>query len=215
MSTEPPKTDDPRPLPVAPEASRPSTEKGGVSPWQIFVPVIVLGLGVFAMRAIINSKPEPQGRERSPRVAVVETITVQPQEVHLSVDSQGTVRPRVQTRLTAEVSGRVEAVSPNFRPGGFISQGEVLVRLDPTDYEAAVADANANLAQARFALAQEEALAEQALADWEELGRGEASDLALRKPQMEQARSATQSAEAALVRAQRNRERTQMRAPYS
>jgi len=221
MSTTPPAQAVDAPRTVSPGSERPpapsspaSAQRRALSPWQIILPFAILLFGSLAVYAIVNSKPAPEGAEPPPRVAVVEAITVQPEKVRLSVESQGTVRPRVQTRLTAEVGGRVESVSPNFRPGGFIRQGEALVRLDPTDYEAAVANAKANLAQARFNLAQEEALAEQAAADWEDLGRGEATDLALRKPQLEQARSAIQSAEAALTRAERDLERTEVRAPY-
>ncbi|MGE9296790.1 MAG: efflux RND transporter periplasmic adaptor subunit [Puniceicoccales bacterium] len=218
MSTTPKTTESAPPSGVSEDAPAPvapsQMKKRGISPWQIILPFIVLGLGFAAMAYIINTKPEPKSTEPPKRVALVEVLAVEPQNIRLSVQSQGTVRPRVETRLTAEVAGRVEEISPNFRPGGFIKKGEMLVRIDPTDYEAAVATAQANLAQAKFNLEQEKALSEQAAADWKDLGRGDPSDLALRKPQMEQANSAIQSAEAALLRAQRDLERTEMRAPY-
>ena len=128
--------------------------------------------------------------------------------------TQGTVQASRQTALTAEVSGRILALSPNFRPGGFVEKGEVLVTVDPSDYEANLAQAEANLAQARVNLAQEQALAEQAELDWKELGRGEPTDLALNIPQVERAKAAILSAQAAVERAGRDLERTKIRAPY-
>lgn len=195
-----------------PEA--PSQQQRGVSPWQIILPfVILLGAGFFGW-VIVHSKPAPEEHTPPPRVVAVETVTVQPQTVNLGVESQGVVRARTRTQLTPEVSGRIDAVSPNFRDGAIIKKGEMLIRIDAVDYEAALANAQANLAQAKFNLAQEQALSEQALADWEDLGRGEPSDLALRKPQLEQAQAMIDSAESAVTRAQRDLERTELRAPY-
>jgi len=195
-------------------AHAPSQRKSKITPWKIILPIIVLAIVVGLGQIIINSKPQPEKKTPPPRIVAVETLAVQPQSAPLSVSSQGTVRPRVETNLTAEVAGRIDSVSPNFRDGGFIRKGEVLIQIDPVDYEAALANAKAQLAQARFNLAQEKALSEQAAADWEDLGRGDASELALRKPQLEQAQAAIESAEAGVTRAQRNLERTELRAPY-
>ncbi|GHC02509.1 efflux RND transporter periplasmic adaptor subunit [Cerasicoccus arenae] len=192
--------------------SQPSAQP--ITPIKIILPVLILAGAAMLGYFIINSKPEPEKKTPPKREFAVEVISVQPQSVRLSVTSQGTVRPRVQTKLTAEVAGRVELVSSNFREGGFIRQGEALIQIDPVDYEAAVANAQANLAQAKFNLAQEQALAEQATSDWKDLGRGDASDLALRKPQLEQAEAMITSAEAALKRAQHNLKRTTLLAPY-
>lgn len=192
----------------------PTQHKQGVTPWKIVLPPVLIILAVIVGKVIVESKPEPKTVEAKPRVVAVETVSVQPETVRLSVESQGAVRPRVETTLTAEVAGRVESVSSNFREGGFIKKGEVLIRIDPIEYEAALANAKANLAQAKFNLAQEEALSEQAAADWEDLGRGEPTELALRKPQLDQAKSMIESAEAGVIRAERNLERTELRAPY-
>jgi RND family efflux transporter MFP subunit len=90
----------------------------------------------------------------------------------------------------------------------------MLFRIDPSDYEAAVAARAADLATAELSLAQEQALAEQAAADWEAMGEGEASGLTLRKPQLAQAQALIASAKAALKRAKRDLDRTEIRAPY-
>lgn len=198
---------------VAAEGS-PTQHKHGVTPWKIILPIVIVAMAYGVGWLIVNSKPEPEKKTPPPRVVAVETVDVSPETIRLSVHSQGTVQPRVETNLTAEVAGRIEEVSRNFREGGFIKKGEMLIQIDPVDYEAALADAKANLAQAKFNLAQEQALSEQAAADWEDLGRGEPTDLALRKPQLEQAKAAIESAEAAVTRAQRNLERTEVRAPY-
>lgn len=165
--------------------------------------------------ALIFLKPTaPEVTPQRP-VPTVEIIQVQPQSIQLMVRSQGTVMPRTETALSVEVSGRILEIADNFRAGGHIEAGEVLLRIDPADYQAAVAARTADLASARLTLAQEEALAEQAVADWEALGEGTPSALTLRKPQLALARARIDSAEAILRQAQRDLARTEVRAPYT
>lgn len=179
-----------------------------------FAPLIILAGASLIVALLLLLKPKP--REVTPvRVPTkIEVLTAEPETIRLKVRSQGTVLPKIESELAAEVSGRVIEMAPNFHAGGSISTGDVLFRIDPADYEAAVAARAADLATAKLTLAQEEALAEQAAADWAALGEGDASDLTLRKPQLAQAKALIASAEAALKRAERDLERTEIKAPY-
>ena len=80
----------------------------------------------------------------------------------LSVESQGTVEPRTSSLLTSEVSGRVLKVSPQFVVGGVFKAGDVLLELDPTDYQVALKRAEANLLSMNAQLTFEQARATQA-----------------------------------------------------
>ena len=99
--------------------------------------------------------------------------------------------------------------------GGFFEAGDVLLRIDPYDYQQAVITGRSQLAQAELRLAQEEAEAEVARREWQDLGRGDASRLTLRQPQMEDARASVAAAKAALDRATRDLERADITAPYA
>jgi len=90
----------------------------------------------------------------------------------------------------------------------------LLLRIDPSDYNTVLASANAELAEVRYNLVLEEAEAKQAREEWELLGEGNPSPLALRVPQLERAKAAISSAKAKVSQAQRNLERTKVRAPY-
>ena len=110
-------------------------------------------------------------------------------------------------------------VAPAFVSGGFFRRGDVLLRIDPRNYESAVKRARANVARASTQLETERGLAGYAEADWERLrrldpARGPGTDLALRKPQLRQAVAELQSAEADLEKAQGDLDRTVIRAPY-
>ncbi len=114
----------------------------------------------------------------------------------------------------AQVAGRVEWVSPQFADGGLFRRGATLLRLEDADQKLAVSRAEAELARARTALELQEAEAEQARRDWEELGRGEPTSLTLRLPQLAQARAELEGAEAGLEQARLNLARTRIAAPY-
>ena len=179
------------------------------------IALAVLGGGVFAAMLLVTNARKAQ-QEDIPRALLgVEVITVEKGEHTVTIVSQGVVESRRETRLAAEVGGRVKEISPNLKRGGSVAEGEVLVTLEDADYRASLARAEAALADAKLALIQEEARAEQALRDWEKLGRGEASPLVLREPQLSSIRARVESAEAEIERATRDVERTVVRAPFA
>jgi RND family efflux transporter MFP subunit len=131
------------------------------------------------------------------------------------VTSQGTVKPRTETTLVSEVSGKVVSVSEHFIAGGFFRKGDVLLQIDPSDYRTAVKRVQANLASREARLSEEVARSEQALKDWNNLNRkGQPSDLVLRKPQLADARANVQAAEADVQKAERDLQRTNITVPY-
>lgn len=181
---------------------------------QIALPLVIIAAGAGVAMGLAGLRGEPEVKPPEVILPLVEVIEAQPEDVVLEVHAQGTVLPRSQTVLIAEVSGRVEWVSPALVSGGFFETDEELVRLDPVDYRVAVEDARGRLAQAELRLAQEEADAEVARADWERLGLGEPDDLVLRKPQLADARAGLAAAKAMLRKAEIDIERCSIRAPY-
>lgn len=181
---------------------------------KVLLPLFVLLSAMFGTALLVLFQPEAEEVAVERPITSVEVITAQPEPVQLKVRSQGTVLPQTEVDLFAEVSGTIIEVAPSFRTGAEFRKGQILLQIDPVDYEAVVAARKADLATARLSLSQEEALAQQASQDWEALGQGEASELTLRKPQLKQAQAAVSSAEAQLAQAERNLERTQIRAPF-
>ena len=146
----------------------------------------------------------------------VEASVLARNDYRVVLRSQGVVQPHNQTSLTPRVNGRVITISPKFESGSFFSKGDVLLELDSTDFVAACTAAEARLARAEAALAQEEARAKQALLDWNDLGYTDPpTDLVLRKPQLKEARANVKAATAELSDANRNLERTKVLAPYA
>jgi len=169
--------------------------------------------GILKIAKLARKEPEIAPLDR--RLPSIEAIEVSAQSAQLVIESQGTVQPRIQTALIAEVSGRVTSVDPALYAGGSFREGQVLATIDDTDYIALLASSKSQYAEAKLAYQQELALSAQASVDWDALQLGSApNDLALRKPQLERARTLLEAAEANLAVAETNLERTRIRAPY-
>ena len=180
------------------------------------LPAVILAALATVGLAILRNPPTLQegGAPGGPRL-LVETLRIVPTDYPMRIQSYGTVAPRTQSLLVAQVRGQIQSIAPSFRPGGFFAKGDVLLNIDPRDYDADVKIAEAALMDAVQAEAQEAARAEQALTDWRRLGGGEPpSDLVLRRPQLQAAKARVASAQAALTKARLDLERTALRAPY-
>ena len=176
--------------------------------------VVVLLIGFVLMKYLTDHGPEAD-KELPPRIIpVVNVMKVAASTEQYLIHTQGRVDAVMRTQAASEVMGRVVMVSPKFKAGGKFSHDEIMLEIDGADYVSAHAAAVSSLAEAKLMLVQEEARAEQAGRDWQKLGRGEPSDLVLRKPQIESAEARILAAQAAVEKAARDLERTKLRAPY-
>ncbi|MBU2887178.1 efflux RND transporter periplasmic adaptor subunit [Gilvimarinus agarilyticus] len=190
--------------------------KDGLTPTKIIIPVAIVLLVAVIIVVLVNSKPTPGTRPQSdgPKISV-ETLPVHKSDIAPEVLSYGLVEPRTQTRLVSQVGGRVERISESFTDGSFFQKGDLLLQIEPTDYEIELSIAKATLAEAEQALAEEVARSEQARVDWDQLGGNVAArPLVLREPYMRAAEARVASSQALLKQAEVNLERTSIRAPY-
>lgn len=183
--------------------------------FRAILPLAILGACGYAGWWFIVNRPETPTMEAPPTLVRVEGTRLKREPHPVRVRSQGTVQPRTRSMLLPEVPAKIIEVSPSFRPGGFFKKGEVLLKLDPVDYETALVVARATLAQAEVVLAEESAKSAQARENWRTLGKvGEPGSLALRLPQLAKAEADVEAAKAQIALAERNLDRTTIRAPY-
>ena len=181
---------------------------------KLLLPILVLAAGVALAAAIIKARPKVERQPAAAPAPLVRVVEVRLGAEYLNVRGQGTVEPRSEATLVAQVGGRIERASRRFAEGAFFSRGDTLLWIEDADYRLAVAQAEAAVAQARVGLEREEAEAELAVREWGELGEGEASPLTRREPQLAQARAGLAAAEATLEQTLLNLSRTRVRAPY-
>lgn len=182
---------------------------------QIILPIGILAAGLLGAFVLVVSKPDVETRPAEKHLPVVQVQTMQKQAYEVMIKSQGNVVPRTESALVAQVSGRVVGVAPSFVTGGFFEKGDVLVTIDRRDYELAVTQAKAQVAQAELRLKLEQQEAEVARKEWQRLGKGEAPALVAREPQVAEAAAALAAARARLEQAELDLERTLIRAPYA
>lgn len=185
--------------------------------FKFILPLVLIVGSVFVVIGLVTWQKSqiPDRKADTEKAVLVDTIEAEVVSLNFTVSSQGTVRPRTETTLVSEVSGKIVSVAPEFVAGGFFHQGEVLLQIDPSDYEAGLKRAEAALASRKAKLADETARSEQALKDWVNMGKqGQPSDLGLRKPQLADAKANVSAAEADVQKARRDLERTRITVPY-
>lgn len=177
----------------------------------LFIPILMGAGALLALLVALGPKPEAQEIETVLPEVRAATVRVGPQRVTVRAD--GTVRPSRRTTVSAEVAGQVVWSAPGLRDGARVEEGAALFRIESLAYEQAVELARSQVAQARLALQSEEGLARLAEEEW--TGEGTEPDpLALRVPQLAAARAGVAAAEASLRRAERELEKTEVRAPH-
>ena len=181
---------------------------------KIVAPIGILTFGLVGAAALIATRSSVATETTKAPPPVVRVLDVRTESLQLSVPAQGTVSPRTESDLISQVRGQVIMVSPQFANGGFFKKDDVLVHIDPRDYELALATANVEVAQAQVRFAQEREESEVAHAEWSKIGTGDPSDLVLRKPQLAVARASLDAARARYQMAKLNLERTEIRAAF-
>ena len=186
--------------------------QGNVLRWAF--PFVALALGVagfVAINAIAKESDKKQVIDTRPTVQV-EAVSANNHQV--IINSYGEVQPLENTQLSAQVSGEVVSWHPSFVAGGVVGRGEILFTIEKDNYEAAVLQAEAELARAQAMLIEEQAQAKVAEDEAKRFPNKARTDLFLRKPQVLSAQASVKSAQAALKRAQRDLDNCEVSAPY-
>lgn len=144
-----------------------------------------------------------------------------------TVTASGKIEPKRKVDISADVPGRVVELA--VEEGQMVAAGDLLLRIDPTQYEAAVRRAEAAVSQAQAQASQARASllraqtdlrrAEQLTRDEDLIPRqqleGARSDVAVAQASYEAARHAINQSQAALVEARDQLAKTTIRAPMA
>lgn len=181
----------------------------------------ILGGGIAAFVMLTASKPQLKRTEPPAPVPTVLVVRVQTGRQSISVVGEGTVQPLREIQLVPQVGGKLVFVSPDMVDGGTFRKGEVLVRIDPVDYQLAVTLAQARVkdAESKLKVAEEEAAASRE--EWrllytgtEDAGR-EPPALVAKEPQLAAAKALLDGERAELQKARLSLARTELNAPFN
>ncbi|WP_333002261.1 efflux RND transporter periplasmic adaptor subunit [Vibrio coralliilyticus] len=183
-------------------------------PLRWLLPVVILGGAYGGYAAIASSAAESTETKPEKKPLTVTVASVKSSDHKVLITSHGELLPVEVTQVSAQVSGEVTSWHPNFVAGGVVKRGETLFSIESDNYQAAVLQAEANLASAQASLIEEKAKAEVAKRQAKNLPAKQVTDLYLRKPQVLSAMAQVKSAQAGLKRAKRDLENCKIVAPY-
>ena len=136
---------------------------------KIILPIIVLAVGIIAMRILILNRPVPQRQTRANPGALVKVIKAEKQDRQINILGNGTVQPEQEVTITLQVNGVINKVAPGFTAGAFFRKGELLFAVESIDYELAVERAKATLIRAENEITIIESKAVVARQEWDRL----------------------------------------------
>jgi len=180
--------------------------------------VMIIG-SAMAISIIFSTEPKAQKDGATKKTPMLVEVINADWGNHVPViRTYGVVKPSKTIQLKPRVGGEVVAVSPQFVPGNLVSQGQWLIKLDPTDFEIALERARSELTKAESAYAIEQGEQIRAQKAFDLVSKTIASDnkaLILRQPQLKQAEAEVKTAQAVVRQAEIELERTVIAMPFS
>lgn len=186
-----------------------------IKPMKGIIPLLaIIALIAASLAWLDHNKPTPTPKSFSPKKTKVFFHKSRPSDTRLYAYSQGEATPKHQLQLKNQVEGKIVYVSPSLITGGAFTKGQLLIEIDPSDYELAVINKRANVAQAEQQLLKAQAQSAIAIDELDTLGRSQANALAKGLPQLAHARAVLASAKAQLASAELQLARTRISAPF-
>lgn len=183
---------------------------------------LIIGISIFGVKYFLSSRPMPKISKPVKTIPSVTVKDIKPSEHRVSISAYGNVKIKNAVEIKSQVSGIVTYVSGKLDLGEFVKAGNILVKIDKTDYEIALEKKLSALIQAQSNLTLEKGKQLVAKKEWKIMQkRGgdniseEQKALALRVPQLMSARAAVKQAEADVRKARLDLKRTVIRSPFN
>lgn len=190
--------------------------------WKVFtrfvIPVAIVAAAAVGGRLIFALAPSSAEAELEAQALPVEVFNAQPQRASATISANGLVVPAKEIVVSPEVAGRIVFVSEALIPGGRLTKGDVIARIDARDYSLALQQERSRVTAAELDLQTELGRQRTAKREWQLLGSGDEGDdaaLALRRPHLVSRRAGLEAARSGLQRAQLNLARTTIRVPWN
>jgi multidrug efflux pump subunit AcrA (membrane-fusion protein) len=110
--------------------------------------IVVLVVSLVMAVLLVTLRPEAERQVPMDTGRLVEVMPVKAEKVSLYVEAYGTVRPREELSLVAEVRGQIVDIHPSLEEGSFISKATTLIKIDPRTYQLEVDRSQVQVKQA-------------------------------------------------------------------
>lgn len=183
------------------------------------VTLVFIGIGALVFVILTATKPKLERTQPPAPKPMVRVTKVKTRPQVVVVKGEGIVKPVREIQLVPQVNGKVVYVSRALVDGGEFKNGDLLMRIDPLDYQLAVTLAQAQVkdSESKLKVAEEEAAASRE--EWQLLYKEDAKNnqipaLVAKEPQLAAARAKLAADRADLQKARLNLERTELKAPF-
>ena len=129
------------------------TVSSGRKPWKRLLIVPPLLLGIAALVVAVQQRAAPVKKPVAELASKVRIIEVPSATLIPRALGFGTVQPGRVWEAVSQVAGKIIEIHPRLKKGSILPEGTVLLRIDPTDYQLAVAriEAEIRASEARIA----------------------------------------------------------------
>lgn len=185
----------------------------------LFGIAVAFGAAVVSF-TLLKTAPQTVPADKKQAAKIVQVMMLEPDDERIVVSAWGTVIPAREVTIRPQVSGRVISQNEALVPGGHLTKGDEIVRIDPSDYEFALTEKRAELVEAEYENDVEKGRQLVARREFDQL-RDElpVADmnpaLALREPQLRRAEAMIAKAQNAIDRAKLDLDRTVLNAPFN
>ena len=198
----------------------PTRRRRWIGPLQIAVVLALVVVAVVVSRAPTSvPAPGPGGPGAAGPVnlaPLVRIVVPAPVSTLVEVEATGTIDVRSYVALTPQVGGRIVSVSESLRAGGEFAANQILLTIDPRDFELGLEQARAEVASAEADLRLRLAESDAARSNYAILHPGQrVPPLVARIPQIAQARARLEGARARLAVTELDFTRSRFALPFA
>lgn len=181
---------------------------------------LIFAIAAGAAIGLYSTRPETKKTEPVRPVPLVKATEISPGTEKVFIEAFGTVIPSQHITLQSEVEGRITGQNPDLVPGGLIHEGDMVIQIDPAEYELRVSELQAELEEAIFELDLEQGKQVIAEREWKLMEKeidttSAGKSLALREPHLRLVRAKVDKAKSRLAAAELDLERTTIRSPFN
>lgn len=116
---------------------------------KVYLPVILIAVSLAGAGYLRATRPEVAPAPETEQVWQVRAVTVERRDHQPTLDLYGEIVPGREVIIRPKIAGEVIEASEKLLEGGRFAKGEVILRIDPFDYQAAIDDLRAQLTEAR------------------------------------------------------------------
>lgn len=185
---------------------------------RVILPLVIIIIGGLFTVYLLKTSPKSKRQPPLRQARLVEVVSIEPSDVPIKINAMGTVIAAQEVDLKSQVSGKIMELSPELIRGGIFEKNQMLMKIEPDDYELLVEQRESDVAAAETNLKLEygnQAVAEQEYKLLEGVVSENDKELVLRKPQLISSLSSLQAVKARLQQAKIDLERTNIVAPFN